>query len=226
MRGWLIWLQKYIIPVAERVFVEGAGKSICRGCVYSFRKSGNDDKCPFCNSNRADKTDEESVEEIMRRVEANDASSIYTLGNYYYHGQLGLQPDWEKAKELWIQAAKLGSSQAHFQLGAYHHEGGDLKRAKFHYEAAAMAGHGPARCNLGIMEGKSGNKERAVKHWMIATSTGDYNSMHFMITLFTQGAVSKESIDSTLAAYNNSCAEVRSEARDAYLRFIIDHPFP
>ena len=35
--------------------------------------------------------------------------------------------------------------------------------------------------------------------------------------LFEYGAVSRESIDSTLKAYNDSCAEVRSEARDAFI---------
>jgi hypothetical protein len=45
-------------------------KSICGGCVHSFRKSGNDDKCPFCNADQ-DKTDEEAVEEVMKWVEAN-----------------------------------------------------------------------------------------------------------------------------------------------------------
>jgi hypothetical protein len=39
---------------------------------------------------------------------------------------------------------------------------------------------------------------------------------------FEKGYVSKESIDSILAAYNNSCAEVRSEARDAYLRAFLE----
>jgi hypothetical protein len=34
--------------------------------------------------------------------------------------------------------------------------------------------------------------------------------------------VSRESIDSTLAAYNNSCAEMRSEARDSYIRFNLE----
>ena len=33
-----------------------------------------------------------------------------------------------------------------------------------------------------------------------------------------QLGVSRESVDSTLAAYNNSCAEMRSEARDAVIR--------
>jgi hypothetical protein len=47
------------------------GKSICGGCVHSCSQSGNH-KCPFCNSDRDNKTDEEDVEEIMKRVEAND----------------------------------------------------------------------------------------------------------------------------------------------------------
>jgi hypothetical protein len=38
---------------------------------------------------------------------------------------------------------------------------------------------------------------------------------------FKEGAISKESINSTLTAYNNSCAEMRSEARDALIRDLI-----
>ena len=54
--------------------------------------------------------------------------------------------------ELYARAAALGSSQAHFHLGNIYREGGDLKKAKIHYEAAAMAGHEVARVNLGNME--------------------------------------------------------------------------
>jgi hypothetical protein len=32
-----------------------------------------------------------------------------------------------------------------------------------------------------------------------------------------EGIGSRDVIDSTLTAYNNSCAEMRSEARDAYI---------
>jgi TPR repeat protein len=96
-----------------------------------------------------------------------------------------------------------------------YNEGGNSKKAKFHYEAAAMAGHEAARCNLGSIEGNSGNIERAIKHCTIAASAGHYIAMQ---NLIEEGAVSRESIDSTLIAYNNSCAKMRSEARDAYLR--------
>ena len=68
------------------------------------------------------------------------------------------------------------------------------------------------------MEQLAVNVERAVKHWTIAASAGDYEAMHQLRTFFEQGAISRESIDSTLIAYNNSCIEMRSEARDVYIR--------
>jgi hypothetical protein len=105
-------------------------------------------------------------------------------------------------------------------MGDISYKGGDLKKAKFHYEAAAMAGHEVARYNLGYIEYNSGNKERAMKHWMISASAGEPYAMHSLILLVPHGAVSRESIDSILTAYNNSCAEMRSEARDAYIRCV------
>ena len=39
--------------------------------------------------------------------------------------------------------------------------------------------------------------------------------MHHLIKQFEKGVVSRESIETTLTAYNVSCTEMRSEARDA-----------
>ena len=167
------------------------------------------------------KTEEEMVEEIMKRVEANDAASICLLANSYHKGLVGLQQDHTKAIELSTKSAELGNTKAHFLLGDIYHEGGNMKKKKFHFEAAAMAGHENAQYNLGIMEYNSGNMERAMKHWTIAASAGDCDAMHEMRVGFEQGYVSRESIDSTLAAYNSSCAEMRSKSRDAYIRAII-----
>jgi TPR repeat protein len=175
-------------------------------------------KCPYCKAEMMGKTDEEVVEELMKRVEANDAGSINLLGTYYDTGIFGLQQNKERAKELWTQAAKLGSSKAHFNLGNTYHAGGDLKKAKCHYETAAMAGHEGARYNLGTMEAQSGNMERAVKHWMIAASAGHYTAMYNSRIAYEDGLVSRDSIDSTLTAYNASCVEMRSKARDAAIR--------
>jgi hypothetical protein len=127
--------------------------------------------------------------------------------------------------ELYARATDLSFNKAHSLLAEIYHEGGDLKKAKFHYEAAAMAGHEDARNYLGAMESKSGNIERAKKHGTIAASARNYIAMHALITFFKQGIGSRESIDSTLAACNNSCVEMRSEARDAYIRDKISQTF-
>ena len=194
------------------------GKSICTGCLHSFRESGNASKCPFCNSDRSSKTLEESVEQLMKRVGANDAGAMFAMGNQYHNGRTSLIQDHAKAMEFYTRAAELGFSMASNNLGMLYHEGGNMKKAKFHFEAAAMAGHEAARCNLGVIEYNSGNIERAIKHWTIAASAGSYNAMHEMRGFFEKGPVSRESIDSTLIAYNSSCNEMRSESRDAYIR--------
>ena len=42
--------------------------------------------------------------------------------------------------------------------------------------------------------------------------------MHQLRAIFEAGALSRDEIDSSLTAYNDCCVEMRSEARDAYLR--------
>jgi TPR repeat protein len=182
--------------------------------------SGNKKKCPFCNSDRGNITDEEHVEQMRKRVDANDPTSICMLAQHYHHGTAGFQQNCTKATELYSRAADLGSSKAHFALGDIYHKGGVMKKAKFHFEAAAMAGDVVARNKLGNMEYNSGNMKRAFKHWIIAASAGNFHAMDTLRVSFKEGFISKESINSTLTAYNNSCAEMRSEARDAFIRAI------
>jgi hypothetical protein len=79
-----------------------------------------------------------------------------------------------------------------------------------------MAGNEVAR-NRGGLEAQSGKIEQAVKNWTIAASAECYESMHVLISWFELGYVRRESMDSVLAAYNNSCAQMRSKARDAYI---------
>ena len=195
------------------------GKTLCIGCAYSCIQSGNIEKCSFCNSDHSNKTEEKMVSLIMKRVEANDAESICMLAHHYHLGRAGFQRDHTKAMELYVRAANLGYSKAHYNMAGIYQGVGDLKKAKFHLEAAAMAGNEVARYRLGCMEVKSRNMDRAVKHWTIAASAGCFRAMDELRKFFKRSFVSRESINSTLTAYNNSCAEMRSESRDACIRF-------
>ena len=80
-----------------------------------------------------------------------------------------------------------------------------------------MAVDDSARNNLGQIEIDSRNMQHDLKHLKIAESAGCFRSMHYLITCFEQSLVSRESIDSTLAAYNRCCVERRSEARDTFI---------
>jgi TPR repeat protein len=155
---------------------------------------------------------------MMRRVEANDPASMCVLGDHYFNGLAGFQRDRMKAIELFTRAGELGLSKGHYLLADLYRREGDLKKAKFYLEAAAMAGNEMARYNLGILETSSGNKERAVKHWTIAASAGCFDAMNQLRLYFKKGYVTRESMKSTLKAYNNSCVEMRSEARDGAIR--------
>ena len=201
------------------VYYPCCGKFICGGCVYSLKKSGNIGTCPFCNASAIGKTAEEGAgKSTMKRVEANDAGAICQLGSLYYHRREGYPQNETKAIELYTRAAALGNRKACYNLADAYHTRGDLKKARFHIEAAAMAGREVTRFNLGCLDENSGNIERAIKHWTIAASAGFHSSMHNLLIALEKGHVSKESIDSTLKAYNNSCAEMRSEARDNHIQ--------
>ena len=191
------------------------GKIVCQGCAYTFFQSGRC-KCPFCNANVAIEN-EIAIELVKKRVEANDAESMHYLGLSYAKGDLGLRQDRTKALELWTQAAELGSCMAHFRIGMG--VGKDVKKAIHHFELAAMAGHETARYYLGVNEYISGNLERAIKHWMISASAGHSKSMTSIQELIEMGHVQSDVYENMLKAHNDSCAEMRSKAREdaAYL---------
>jgi hypothetical protein len=112
---------------ATEVYYECCGKSICRGCAYSFCESGNYKNCPYCKAERIGKTDDEKVDELKKRVEANDAVSMYVFGNYHFHGQLGLLQDQNKAMELW----NLGQVRRMIIWLSFIKEGEILRRPSF-----------------------------------------------------------------------------------------------
>ena len=115
----------------SEVYYPCCGKTICQGCVYSSsRKSGNHDKCPFCNSYQGrNTTEEEDGEATMKRVEANDAGAIFMLGNYYLDGMGGLQQDHTKGVELLARAVDLGYSKGSYNLATVYYQGGGYGRA-------------------------------------------------------------------------------------------------
>lgn len=60
---------------------------------------------------------EKSEEYFMKALDAGDGFAGYLLGNNYSYGWSGYQPDGDKAEEMLLRGANLGSEQAMSSLG-------------------------------------------------------------------------------------------------------------
>ena len=98
-----------MIHVAGRaLFVKGAySPPICLETVRNVR---------FAMQTKT-KQKEKKVEDLMKRVEANDAVAMCVLGSHYIHGGYGLLQDQEKALELWKYGCGAWVQSSSFPIG-------------------------------------------------------------------------------------------------------------
>jgi len=196
------------------------GKMLCLGCVLAHVTAAADTerfKCVFCRSEEYS-SDEENIERMKKRVEANDAQAMVELGTCYQLGMEGLRQDHSKALELYHKSTKLGNHFAHFNLSDCYQNGDiggkDTRKATYHRELGAMAGCVHARYNLGCDEHDAGNMDRAYKHWIISTNDGCDSSMKQVQEGYKSGFVTKDDYAKTTRAYGNSIDEMKSDDRD------------
>ncbi len=172
--------------------------------------------CPFCREPLVD--DEEVKKRIMERVKANDPAAMVQMGNRLYH-----EGDHGKALEYWEKAAKLGNSDAHWEVAGAYLEGEGVEKdggkAVYHAEQAAIGGHHAARHNLGCTEAANGRMDRAVKHFIIAANLGYEKSMKKLWKQYADGNVTKEDLDATLRTHQAAINEMKSEDRDLAEKF-------
>ena len=209
------------IDPPKSCFTSCCSKSICIGCDLVQTKLGLEGKlqlkCPFCRKTMP-KTKEESTEQLMKRVEANDPVATCNAGTRRYH-----EGDYKAAFEYFTRAAALGDVKAHFQLSIMYHNGKgvekDEKRALHHAEEAAIGGHPRARYNLGYSEEENGRIDRAVKHYIIAAKLGYDESLKAVKNLYKAGCVSKEDFAAALRGYQAAIDATKSPQREEAAKF-------
>ena len=205
-------------------------KTICSGCVIvnkirdaqtiSIFSGDNmapsrpdvEDTCPFCREPVPSST-EESVNQMMKRVEMNDPVAVYQRGAAKY-----TEENYGSAFKYFTKAAELGNVGAHFRLAAiYHHGHGvekDEAKETYHFEKAAIGGHPRARYLLGREECKKGNLDRAVKHLIIAATQGHDESIKALMRGCKKGYVEKEGLAAALRAHKAAVDATKSPERE------------
>ncbi len=203
------------LPLDSRksTFKSCCSKIVCMGCVLADRRSSNGGhRCPFCREAVPD--EEEFERRLVKRIEANDPAALYHMGakRYHKHG------DYDGAIEYLTKAAKLGYFEAQCLLGSMYMEGEgvekDKEKALHHYEKAAIGGNPYARYNLGWYEQKSGKIERAAKHFIIAAKLGFELSMKSIWSMFKDGHITKEDLETTLRSHQGAIDAMKSPQRD------------
>ena len=205
------------LPMSEHSgFMVCCMKRICDGCNIAAQKRGVNG-CPFCRSHFA-KNDAEELAMLQARVAKKDPEAIDYLGQKYFHGANGLKKDMQKAMELWIEAAELGSIEALFSIGLAYRLGDgvekDMAKAVEFYEKAAMQGHVESRYNLGCIEGEKGNWDRAVRHYLISAKMGYKDSVWNIKNMFMRGQATKKQYAEALEGFQYAMEEMKSHDRD------------
>ena len=192
---------------------------VCAGCGLAAHKRGMLGKCPFCRTPSRDIM-KSTLAMVQKRMKANDPQAFRFLASTHYFGTYGSAKDVPRAIELWREAAKLGSLEAHLMLGDQYMRGEavakDEAKAVEYWEVAAMQGHVESRHNLGIYESNNRNNERAVRHLMISAKMGYKESLDTIKEMFADGHALKQQYAEALAGYQIAVEETKSPDRDEY----------
>ena len=191
-------------------------KRICYGCDHANKNREDErrlqQKCAFCRT-AFPETKEENIEQLMKRIEANDPVALCQRG-----AEKHKEGDYKSAFEYSARAAAMGDSEAHYQLSILYHIGQgiekDEKKELYHSKEAAIAGHHMARFNLGFMEAENGRFERAAKHWIIAAKLGDQRSLDGVKALYKNGDLSKEDFTAALRGHKAAIDAMKSPQRE------------
>jgi len=206
---------------AEKSIIQTCcSKIICEGCDHANKMREIEGKlsfkCPFCR--RPVPREKRFDKQGLKRIEANDPVSMREEGNAQYH-----KGCYFRAFGYLMKAAKLGDTEAHYQLAHLYHNGHGVEMDEgmetYHLEEAAIGGHPFARHNLGCHEWNNDNNERAVKHWIIAAKLGDDNSIKPLMDAFKIGLISKEEFAATLRANQAAVDATKSPQREAAEEF-------
>jgi len=215
---------------AQRRFMSCCMTEICKGCFLASarvdQEARRDILCVFCRApaqSEGPEGDKQSLAWLRKRVDAGDAHAHYILGQWHDYGVKGLTKNPERAINVWKKAAKLGSVEAHSDLG-YAYETGDgverdVAKSVHHFKIAAIGGDFLARHNLGLIESVERNMERALKHFIISTKMGYELSLKSIQVMYADGNATKDDYAQALLGYQDAMEEMKSIQRDEAKEF-------
>ena len=226
-----------VLPLHESLhtYAYCCGKTVCSACNYKHQRRSREQAaerghtqvhltCAFCRT-AAPPSNEDILVQMRKRVELKDPTAMRDMAMNYSDGGLGLPVDQRKCIELLRESADLGCPDAQHNLGDFYHHGAmglkqDESEALRWWEKAAEGGHLISRNNLASAEEDNGDYAAALRHWRQAASGGSKHSVDCLIACFEYGLFRHGDLAESLQATYASRAEIRSEDRDQYIKYL------
>ena len=207
------------LPIDDRQQYDNpcCGATVCNGCDFAHTKASKGAKtCPFCRSARP-RDNAEMFDLMRKRMDANDAENTFCMGCYYNMGWNGIQEDGQKAFELFLRAADLGSprgcTNAAFGFRSGIHTEYDMDKAMFYFKKGASLGQVKSRHMLGAIAHETKNMTLAIRHWKVSASAGYQQSTDAILQCYKKGMMSKDDCTSVLLANQKARLEGSSLQR-------------
>ena len=219
---------------SDTVYCVTCGKTVCMGCMLSTgivhgRDSGDTEKafekfmtCPYCRSNTRVYDDKLTLEKEMKRASTGNGEAMYRVGNYYFHGKMGLRQDKVEGMKWYHRAVEAGSGTAAGIIGNCYHEGygvkQDMEKAMEYFQKSAELGYIPAFSFVGRFHLSIGEIEESMLNLRKAVICG-INEDGLFNTLrdcFKHGYITKEEYAFTLRESQKACNEMKSDGREKW----------
>lgn len=190
-------------------FMACCSKTVCSGCAYACERKGYDVVCPHCKAELPENL-ADSIQQLTKRAEANNAQAMCVLGLMYQDGVDGVEKDRRKAMTLLLRASELGSTLAHLKLAI------TAKDDEYeHYlELAAKNGCPLSRYFLGNEEANRGKIDRAIMHWKLACEGGHPGALKSILRCVQRGTASRDDYRKSLQSYQQYLKDVKTTERD------------
>jgi TPR repeat protein len=220
-----------VLPSNENLQAYAAccGKTLCCGCNFqhqmkSKKRATERQTCAFCREPMP-RSDEEILVRLRKRADQMDRNALCNLAMKYGRGMNGVSVNRAKCIELLRQSAGLGYYPAQYNLGAFHKRGEmglhqDDEEALKYFTEAAEGGDVESQYTLGCTAYENSDHVAAMRHWRLSASGGLRPSMNNLIVYFQDGLLRHGDLAETLQEMYRSRAEMKSEARDQYIKHL------
>ncbi|CDF41025.1 Sel1-repeat containing protein [Chondrus crispus] len=172
----------------------------------------------------------EYVQYYRHMADRGHAALQVQLGNLYFHGAMGIQPDLKKARSLFQKGAAKGRTDAHAHLGFMYLRFGWHDKAVFHLQKAASGGdklgfHGMGFVTLrGI--GVEKDPEKAFQFFKKAAELEYPEAMFNLAIMSMRGVGTTHSFNDAFVYFRNAAdfGHVQSNFYLGQMSFTGNHP--